>query len=201
MKVGIFGGVFDPIHVGHLIVAEEARQRLGLERVVFVPTGQPWHKAGSPHAAAEHRLAMTRSAIMDNPHFEVSAMEVQRHGPSYTVDTLVEMHRDRGPGSEFYLLLGVDALAELPHWKEPTLVVELCQVVGMSRPGHRNFSLSSLEKAIPGARGKITLIDVSLVDVSSTDIRERVTKGHSIRHLVPLTVEEYIREHRLYIAG
>lgn len=201
MKIGIFGGVFDPIHVGHLIVAEEARQRLGLERVVFVPTGQPWHKAGSPHAAAEHRLAMTRSAIMDNPHFEVSAMEVQRHGPSYTVDTLVEMLRDRGPGSEFYLLLGVDALAELPHWKEPTRVMELCQVVGMSRPGHRDFSLSSLEKAIPGARGKITLIDVSLVDVSSTDIRGRVAKGHSIRHLVPLTVEEYIREHRLYIAG
>lgn len=199
MKIGVFGGVFDPIHVGHLIVAEEAREKLDLEHVVFIPTGRPWHKTGSPHAAAEHRLEMTRLATKDNPSFKVASLEIQRPGPSYTVDTLVELKNQAGPEADFYLLLGLDALAELGNWKEPARVVELCRVVGMSRPGYGNFSLESLEAAIPGVSSKTMLLDVSLIDVSSTDIRERVAKGLSILHLVPPAVAEYIRRHRLYL--
>jgi nicotinate-nucleotide adenylyltransferase len=198
MNIGLLGGTFDPIHVGHLIIAEEVRLKLALDEVLFIPTGQPWLKSERSLASGEHRLEMLKLAISSNPHFKVSSIELERPGPSYSVDTVSALKDELGAGVELYFIVGFDAFAELPIWKEPSRLLDLCHVVGLRRPGYAELDWGSLEQAIPGVSSRVTVVDVPQIDISSTQIRERVAKGLSIRYLVPEAVEGYISKNRLY---
>ena len=198
MDIGILGGTFDPIHIGHLIVAEEARLRLGLSKVIFVPAGEPWLKGDREVSAGEHRLEMIRLAIAPHPGFEVSTVDLERPGPSYTVDTLTDLRRELGEKANFYFILGVDALNELPTWREPQRIAEMCHLVAVRRPGSGEVDLASLERSIPGISRRVFFLDNPEIGISSSDIRERVAKGLPIRYLVPEAVEQYIREQGLY---
>ena len=199
-KMGVLGGTFDPIHLGHLIVAEDLREKLGLSEVLFIPAGRPWLKMKEEKtiSAAEHRLAMVRLAVASNHYFKVSTMEINRPGISYSIDTVLELKSELGAQTEIYFIVGPDALAELPKWKEPARLVEICRVVGIGRPGYARANLRKLERSIPGASRRIMMVDVPQIDISSTEIRERVACGLSIRYLVPEAVEKYIAEHKLY---
>lgn len=198
MRIGLLGGTFDPIHLGHLIVAEDVRMRLDLGRVVFVPAHQPWLKADRKITDPAHRLAMVRLAIASNPAFEVSTAELDRDGPSYTVDTVYDMKSRLGPAAEMFFIAGADAVADMPRWKDPHRIVALCQIVWVKRPGAADIDLSSLMSTVPGAFECFGTVDVTQVDISSTAIRERIRLGHSVRYLVPAEVEAYIHEHGLY---
>ena len=202
IKIGVLGGTFDPIHLGHLIVAEDIREKLGLKEVLFIPAGQPWLKIKKEKqiSTAEHRLAMVRLAVTPNPYFKVSTMEIERTGLSYSIDTVLELKAKLGARAEIYFIVGPDALAQLHRWKEPARLVELCQVVGIGRPGYARANLSKLESSIPGASQRIMLVEVPKINISSTDIRKRVAQGLSIRYLVPEEVEKYIHEHGLYVS-
>ncbi len=201
MDIGILGGTFDPVHVGHLRIAEEARVRLELSRVLFVPAGQPWLKADEAIASPIHRVEMVRRAIAGSPYFELSTTEVDRPGPSYTVDTIAILQQQLGAEASFFFLLGWDSLAELPQWKEPDKLVQMCRLVAVPRPDFSPPNLEALESSIPGVTQSVVLLDMPLVDVSSSDIRKRVAKGLSIQGLVPDDVEEYIKEQQLYRQG
>jgi len=198
MRLGVLGGTFDPPHVGHLILAEEARTRLDLRKVLFVPAGDPWRKAAQEVTAAEHRLAMVRLMLESDAYFEVSMLEVERAGPSYTVDTLEALDQQYGPGLELYFILGEDALHDLPHWKEPARIVSLAWLAVAGRPAGERWSDPDLEAAVPGVSERIVPLPMPTVEISSTHLRERARAGLSLRYLVPLVVEEYIRRHGLY---
>ena len=195
---GVLGGTFDPIHLGHLVVAEEVRSQLGLAEVLFIPTGQPWLKSDRAVATARLRLEMVRLATRGNPHFKVSTIETDRPGPSYTVDTMEMLWRQAGDGAELWFFLGGDALAELPKWKEPQRLIQLCRLAAFARPGFPLPPLEPLELAIPGLSQRVTSVEVSQIDISATEIRRRVAQGVSIHDLVPEAVEGYIEEHGLY---
>ncbi len=195
MRLGVLGGTFDPVHVGHLLLAEEARERLGLEQVLFVPAGQPWRKAGKRISKAADRLAMLRLAAEDNPAFEVSDLEVSRLGPSYTGETLASIraeHKD----AEIFFIMGEDALADLPNWRDPDRIVELAILAVARRPSDspedRDLELMAI------APGREVWLSMPRIDISSSEIRERVQKGRSVRYRVPDAVEAYMREHKLY---
>jgi nicotinate-nucleotide adenylyltransferase len=198
MKLGVLGGTFDPIHNGHLVVADEVRKRLGLDEILFVPTGQPWLKAGKPLTEAQHRMEMVRLAIADRAYCKLSSMEIDRAGPSYTVDTMAELRTQLGDGNELFFILGWDNLAELPEWREPERIIRLCQLVAVPRPGYPRPDLKVLESSIPGLSKRVTILDKPKVDVSASDIREWVSRGKSISRLVPEAVERYISEKGLY---
>jgi len=198
VKIGLLGGTFDPIHIAHLIVAEEVRMKAGLDRVIFIPARHPWLKADREITDPLHRLAMVKLAIASNPHFEASPAEIERPGPTYTVDTVEAMRREFGPRAEIFFIAGSDALADMPRWKDPARLVALCRIIGVSRPGSPVIDVAALGSVIPGVCGCVSMIDVPQMDISSTMIRERLREGRSIRYLVPETVENYIREHRLY---
>ena len=198
MRLGILGGTFDPIHTGHLIVAEEARVQLNLARVLFVPTGQPWMKAEEPLSEAQHRLNMVMLATANNSCFEVSALEIDRPGPSYTVDTLEELQRERGPGNELFFILGQDSLKTFPRWRKPCRILEMCPLVAVSRPGSEALAPDSLEQQCPGASQRVVQLNGPLISISGTEIRQRVAQGLSIRYLVPREVEGYIYRNGLY---
>lgn len=201
MKIGLFGGTFDPIHLGHLIVAEEVREKLQLTKLMFVPAHHPWLKADKAITSARHRLAMVRAAVESNPFFEVSTMELERPGPSYTVDTVAEMKRQLSSGGELYFVAGSDAVADMPKWKDPDRLASLCEIVWVKRPGTSMEAVHELKAALPGVFRCLGTVDVPQVDISSTDIRERVARGASIRYLVPPEVEGYIRHHGLYLSA
>ena len=201
MRTGILGGTFDPIHKGHLAVAEEVRLRLSLDEVLFIPVGQPWRKTGIPILPAEHRVEMVCLAIADRPAFRVSTVEVNRDGPSYTIDTLEELQSVRGDGDELFFVVGWDSLADLPNWRAPEQIIRLCQLVAVPRPGYFPPDLESLEAAVPGISERVILLDGPEVDVSASQIRGRVVRGLPISGLVPEAVEKYIREHRLYLTN
>jgi nicotinate-nucleotide adenylyltransferase len=198
VRLGVLGGTFDPPHAGHLILAEEARTRLRLEKVLFVPAGEPWRKAGQEITPAEHRLAMVRLLLASDPYFEVSTLEVERRGPSYTVDTLEALHQQYGPALELYFIVGEDALHDLPNWREPARIISLAWLAVAPRPVGRGMSTPDLEAAVPGLSERIVTLPMPTIDISSTALRERARAGLSLRYLVPLAVEEYIRRHGLY---
>jgi len=197
-KIGLLGGTFDPIHIGHLLIAEDAREVLGLDTVVFIPAGRPWLKADQSVTDPQHRLAMVGLAIGPNPHFQVSDIEVRRHGSTYTVDTLEQLQQDFSPNTEKFLILGMDSLNELARWRSPERLFDLCVVVGVSRPGQEEIDIDKLESIAEGASGKIVLISGPSVGISGTDIRDRVVHRKSIKYRVPEDVESYILEHGLY---
>ncbi len=200
MKIGVIGGTFDPVHNGHLSIAEEIRAQLDLAGVLFVPTGLPWLKANISISAAEHRIAMVRLAIVDRPYCKLSTVEIDRPGPSYTIDTIAELLSQLGAGTELFFTLGWDSLAELPQWREPSRLIKMCHLVTVPRPGYPRPDLTALEATIPGISQRVVLMDKPEIDISATVIRQRVANGLSIRHLVPGPVNRYIKEHGLYMA-
>jgi len=199
MNIGVLGGTFDPVHNGHLIVAEEAKTRLNLAEVIFVPAGQPWLKADIPISPAEHRLQMLRLAIADKPHFKLSTIEIERPGPSYSVDTIAELQGQLGSEDELFFILGWDSLAGLPQWREPSRLIKLCYLVAVPRPGSSQPKLKALEASIPGISQRVMLMDKPEIDISASAIRDRVARGLSVLHLVPEPVNRYIKEHKLYV--
>ncbi|MDE2860256.1 MAG: nicotinate-nucleotide adenylyltransferase [Chloroflexota bacterium] len=198
MKLGVFGGTFDPIHVGHLIIAQEAAVEAGLDRVLFVPAGQPWLKAGTSVSEARHRLEMTRLAVGFNDRFDVSSVEVDRSGPTYTADTLEELQQGMRTSDSLHFILGMDALENLHRWSRPERIFALCMVVAVSRPGHRDFDLRALESIVSGASSRVSVVDGPGIGISAAEIRRRVVQGLPITHWVPRPVEEYIYENGLY---
>ena len=198
MNIGVLGGTFDPVHTGHVLVAEEAKARLNLAEVLFVPAGLPWLRGDSPVAAAEHRVHMVRLAIDDKPYFKLSTIEVERSGPSYAVDTIAELKGQLGAGDELFFILGWSSLAELPEWREPSRLITMCRLVTVPRVGFPAPDLDSLEASIPGLADRVILLDEPRVDISASEIRGRVSRGLPIDHLVPEPVERYIREQGLY---
>jgi nicotinate-nucleotide adenylyltransferase len=199
VNIGVIGGTFDPIHNGHLAVAKEVRVRLNLAEILFVPAGQPWLRIDRPISPAEHRVAMVRLAITGEPYLKLSTMEIERPGPTYTVDTMVELQAQFGSGADLFFILGWDSLVQLPEWKEPSRLITLCRLVAVPRPGCAKPDLKELESLIPGLARRVVLMDKPEMDISASDIRERVARGLSIRHLVPESVERYIKQHGLYI--
>lgn len=191
-RIGLLGGTFDPIHVGHLAIADQAFDELRLEAVLFVPAGRPWQKAAV--ASAEDRCAMVQLAVAGRPGFRVSRVEVDRDGPTYTVDTLRALHA-QDPDVEWWFLTGADALAGLDSWHEPDEVMRLAKFAVAARPG----ATVTEELSVRGL--PVTVLDVDEFDIASTDIRERLGRGEAIDGLVPPEVEAYIRAHGLYGAG
>lgn len=198
-KLGVFGGTFDPIHLGHLIVAEEAAERLGLEKVLFVPAKEPWRKPRNDVADANGRLEMVRLAVEGNARFSVSTVDMEREGPSYSVDTLEDLRRSEGASADFNFILGYDALADLPNWREPGRLADLARLVAVVRPGYQ-VDWRALETVVAGAKERIDLLEIPEVGISSTELRKRVAEGRSIRYWVPERVEAYIRSKGLYRA-
>ncbi|MYD51489.1 MAG: nicotinate-nucleotide adenylyltransferase [Dehalococcoidia bacterium] len=198
MRIGIFGGTFDPIHNGHLTVAEYVRTEMALDQVLFIPAGRPWFKEGQTVTNARRRLEMTRLAVADNLHFAVSDMEVRRDGPTYTSDTLTELRGDMGERAEFYLILGIDALNELHRWRRPCDVLDLAAVVGVTRPGAETVDRAALDSIREGASGEVVIVDGPLIDISAADIRRRMSEGLSVQGIIPQAVEDYARRHVLY---
>ncbi len=191
MRIGVMGGTFDPIHIGHLVAASEVAHRFRLDRVVFVPTGQPWQKSDRHVSAPEDRYLMTVIATAADPRFEVSRVDIDRDGPTYTVDTLRDIRAEMGEEHDYHFITGADALGEILSWREPDEVLRLAHLVGVTRPGH--------VLADPGlAPGRVTLLEIPALAISSSDIRARVARGEPIRYLVTPGVEAYIAKVGLY---
>lgn len=198
MNIGILGGTFDPIHLGHLGIAEAAKSQAKLEKVLFIPAGHPRLKQSDPLASVEHRLEMVRLAIDGNPDFEVCDIEVHRAGPTYSVDTLVELSANLKPTANLFFILGMDVLGQLHRWKDPERVLALCQMLVLGRPGEQDIDLEECYERVPEAKGRVQTIFAPLIDVSATDIRRRVAAGESLTGLVPDAVAEYILSQKLY---
>jgi nicotinate-nucleotide adenylyltransferase len=188
-RLGVMGGTFDPIHVGHLVTAEEALHQFALDEVVFVPTGRPWMKEHDVVASAEDRFTMTTIGIEPEPRFHASRLEVDRGGSTYTVDTLRAL-RDEVPGAELFFITGADAMLEIMRWKEPETVFDLAHFIAATRPGYD----VELFDPMPD----VTVMRIPALAISSTDIRARVHEGRPIRFLVPEGVEAHIRTAGLY---
>lgn len=192
-RVGVMGGTFDPIHHGHLVAASEVQSWFDLDEVLFVPTGQPWQKADRQVSTAEHRYLMTVIATAANPRFEVSRADIDRAGPTYTIDTLRELARDM-PDADLYFITGADAMAAILTWRDHEELFDLAHFVGCTRPGHEmdDQTLAGL----PADR--ITLVEIPALAISSTDCRARVGSGEPVWYLVPDGVVQYIGKHHLY---
>jgi nicotinate-nucleotide adenylyltransferase len=184
------GGTFDPIHHGHLVAASEVESLFELDEVVFVPTGEPWQKSERRVSPAEHRYLMTVIATASNPRFWVSRVDIDRAGPTYTIDTITDIGKQR-PGAELFFITGADALAQILSWKDAAAALDLARFIGVTRPG---YDLSA--EHLP--TDSVTLLDVPAMAISSSDCRQRVAAGRPVWYLVPDGVVQYINKHRLY---
>lgn len=200
MRIGIFGGTFDPVHTGHLILAEQAREQARLDAVWFVPAPRPPHKDEDALSRFETRVEMLALATAGNPSFRVDEVEKERDGPSFTVDTVAELRR-RHPGDEFHLLVGSDTLKDVPLWHEPIRLLQQAGLVVMARPGHAVLSANelrtrlSMPEAVPL---RLEVVEAPLIDISSRDLRRRAAAGRSLRYFLPRAVEAYIHDKQLY---
>ena len=192
-RVGVMGGTFDPIHHGHLVAASEVQAWFDLDEVVFVPTGAPWQKADRDVSPAEDRYLMTVVATAANPRFNVSRVDIDRDGPTYTIDTLRDLHA-KMPDAELYFITGADALADIFTWRDAEELFALARFVGCTRPGYE-MDNSTLD-AIPSDR--VTMVEIPALAISSTDCRERKRRGEPVWYLVPDGVVQYIAKHDLY---
>ena len=197
IRLGVMGGTFDPIHHGHLAAAQEAAAALTLDRVLFIPVWQPPHKTEEPWARPEDRLCMVRLAVADNPLFEVSTIEIDRGGRSYTVETL-ERLLELYPGALPYFIVGMDSLADLPKWHDPAGILRLARIIALHRPGWPTVDLADLSRRLPASTGRVDVVEMPGLDIAATELRERIRAGRPIRYFVPNRVAEYVQEHRLY---
>ena len=198
MTIGFLGGTFDPVHLGHLQLGDSAVSHLGLETVLFVPTGRPWLKAGQYLSPAWHRLEMVRRAIAGNTRFSLCDVEVERPGLTYTVDTLEELAREGRWCADNYLILGMDALEHFHRWKEPERILQLSRLAVAAREGYQGFSLDSLVHQFPGAADRVVQLPVNLPEISATEVRQCAGQGGSLERFVPGAVAEYIQSAGLY---
>jgi nicotinate-nucleotide adenylyltransferase len=202
MRIGVFGGTFDPVHVGHLILAEQAREQGRLDEVWFVPAPRPPQKEGQPVTRFEQRVEMLQLAIAGQPAFRVDEIEKERDGPSYTAETLAELRRH--PEHTFYLLVGGDSLVDLPNWREPQRIVAQAGLLVMARPSSPVVGAAELRRRLglgPEEPLSLELMEAPLIDIASRDLRRRAAEGRSLRYMVPRAVEVYVREKGLYKAG
>ena len=196
-RLGLFGGTFDPPHLGHLILASEAQSQLELTRLLWTVTPDPPHKQDQLITPLEHRLAMVKLAIQDNRSFELSEIELKRPGPHYTVDT-IRLLAEQNPGAEIVPIIGGDSLHDLPTWHHPQEILYRAHWVGvMRRPGEET-NLQALERKLPGISAKVHYVDAPLLEIASREIRERVASRKPFRYYLPLPVYEYINQHHLY---
>lgn len=195
-KLGVFGGTFDPPHLGHLCLAEYAADALDLERVIFVPTGDPPHKRGAVREPIQHRLPMLERAIAGNERFTISRIDIDRPGPHYTVDTM-RLFVEQMPDVDWYFIMGTDSLLSLNTWYRPDELIKLCKLAVIARP-KADASPAMHEEAIPGISQRVIMIESPLIAISSTGITERLLEGRSVRYLVPDSVLSYIKQYGLY---
>jgi len=196
LRLGVMGGTFDPLHWAHLVMAEEAKNAFGLQKVLFIPTGQPPHKSDLSVSDAEHRYAMALLGTAQNPAFEVSRIEIERQGPSYTVDTIKTLKHFYGESTDIFFLVGADEALDIVNWHEADQLPNLATFLVAPRPG---FGLAELESRLPAHfTASMKLLSMPPVDISSIDLRARMAEGKSIKYLVPESVEAYILKHRLY---
>ncbi|MDQ3695154.1 MAG: nicotinate-nucleotide adenylyltransferase [Chloroflexota bacterium] len=195
-RIGILGGTFDPVHLGHLIIATELAEALGLDEVLFVPAGRPPHKADLVVSPDRDRLAMLRLALSGNPAFDISTIELDRPGPSYTADLLATL-RQRLPDADLIFLMGEDSLRDLPTWRDPAAIVQAAELGVAMRPDS-TADLQDIYHSLPEARGRIHIVPTTLIGISSSELRVRVRDGGSVRYQVPELVESYIRDNGLY---
>lgn len=196
-RIGVLGGTFDPPHIGHMIIAQEAMTQLNLAQVIFAPTRKPPHKLGNEITPIDHRLKMVELALNSNPRFVLSRVDVDRTGPTYTVDTLRLLRRDLGESVDLYFIMGLDSLANILTWHTPDKLIELCRLAVFNRPGYA-ADLDALNAQIPGLRERVILLKSPALEIAASDLQQRVRAGQSIKHLVPDRVAAYIAEHRLY---
>jgi nicotinate-nucleotide adenylyltransferase len=200
-RVGIVGGTFDPVHYGHLVIAEEVRVTLNLAEMVFIPAGQPPHKPGRIITAAQHRVEMLELAIASNPYFACSRLEVDQLGPSYTVDTLRRLREAWGINTALYFVVGWDSLEEFHTWYKPMEILALLTyLVAVRRPGYVEDGEynAHVEACLPGISQRLLVVPAPLLEISSSDLRRRVAEGRPIKYQTPEVVEQYIIEHKLY---
>jgi nicotinate-nucleotide adenylyltransferase len=203
MRIGVFGGTFDPVHYGHLILAEQCREQGRLDQVWFVPAPRPPHKADQPLTKFEQRVEMLALAIAGNPTFRIDEIEKERSGPSFTVDTLTELQK-RHPDNEFFLLVGSDTLKDLPHWHDPVGVLRRAGLLVMVRPNHPVLPVEQLRASVQLAADvelKLEVAETPLIDISSRDLRRRVVLGKSLRYFLPRAIEVYIADKQIYAGG
>ncbi len=198
MKIGILGGTFDPIHMGHLSIADAAMTQARLDRVLFIPAGHPRLKQSEPQASIEQRLEMVRLATADETRYQVSDIEANRPGPTYSVDTLEELSATLGAGTDLFFILGLDVLGQLDQWKDPERLLGLCRLLVLDRPGEQDFSWPDFYRWVPQAEGRVQGIDAPLVDVSATELRGRAAAGESLAGQTPGAVAVYIGQQSLY---
>ena len=196
MRLGVFGGTFDPPHLAHLILAELACDQQGLDSMLWVPAGEPPHKRDWRVTSVQHRVEMVRHCIEDNASFRLSLVDVERTGPHFTVDTL-KLLTEQYPAAELFLVIGGDSLHDLPSWHSPSAVLQYANLLVMKRP-NSPVDVELLETQLPEIRQRTIFIDAPLIDISGRDIRTRVSQGRSIRYLVPESVVRYILRHNLY---
>ena len=200
-RIGVLGGTFDPVHYGHLVIAEEVYATLELTEMVFVPTGQPPHKTQEVITPAEHRLAMLELAIASNPHFTISRVDLDRPGPSYTVDTLRLLHKQWGEETAIYFVIGGDSLEDFLSWYDAAgILKQLTYLVAVRRPGYNESEeyYDRLEARLPGIKQRLLVVEAPQFEISATDIRLRVAEGRPIKYQTPESVEQYIKEFGLY---
>ncbi|MCA9916429.1 MAG: nicotinate-nucleotide adenylyltransferase [Anaerolineales bacterium] len=197
-RIGLLGGTFDPPHWGHLWLAESARVQLGLDKVLFLPVGDPVHKLGKEITAVSHRLQMVSLAIQDNPNFVLDTTDCRRPAPHTTV-TLLPLMQEKYPDAVFWLLVGGDSLRDLPTWVEPTRLIRQCRLGVLPRPGV-TFAWDNLETAVPGIKTAVDLLDGPTLSISATAIRAWIQDGHEATYLLPTAVSHYIQQNKLYPA-
>ena len=198
-KIGIMGGTFNPIHIGHLVIAEEVRFRFKLDKIIFIPAGNPPHKDYNNITAGKHRYQMTLLATMDNPYFDVSSIEIEREGITYTIDTITALREKCDKDVELYFITGADSIIELSTWKEVDKLLNLCKFIAATRPG---FDIAKIEDKVKELEDRykknIYSLSVPALQISSTDIRNRIKQGITVKYLLPESVEYYINKHNLY---
>ncbi len=197
MNIGILGGTFDPVHLGHLSIAKAAMDQAELDRVLFIPAGQPRLKPAQPAVAVSHRIEMVRLAIQGSPKFQICETEAHRSGPTYSVDTLEELAVKLG--ANLFFIMGLDVLGQLDRWKDPGRVVALCRLLVLDRPGEKSFDWPGFYNRVPNAEGRVQMVTAPRLSVSATELRKLASAGQPLTGLVPDAVAEYIHQHGLYL--